>query len=519
LRQLTNAPFEEERQMENDTVLTMRKINKSFPGVHALKDVDFTLKKGEIHALMGENGAGKSTLIKVLTGVYQKDSGQINLSGIDKAINIKSPDDAQNLGISTVYQEITLCPNLTVAENIFIGRGNYKFINWRTRVKKATEILNNLGIPARAKQQLSSCSLAVQQMVAIARAVDMDCKVLVLDEPTSSLDENEVAKLFTLMRDLKSRDVGIIFITHFLDQVYEVCDRITVLKDGELVGEYAAADLPLVELIEKMIGKELEDLSELHAKEASDEDENETPVYEAVGLSSAAGVKPYDFILRKGEVNGFTGLLGSGRSESVRAIFGADRVTGGKVKMNGKPVRINKPIEAMKSGIGYLSEDRKGDGIVEDLSVRENMILALQVMKGFFRPFSRAEAEAFADEYIKTLGIKTPTSSTLIKSLSGGNQQKVILARWLLTNPEYLILDEPTRGIDVGTKVDIQKLVQKLAAEGMSVTFISSEIEEMVRNCSRLIVMRDRNIVGQLSGSEITQDNIMQTIAGEVESK
>ena len=505
--------------MENDTVLTMRKINKSFPGVHALKDVDFTLKKGEIHALMGENGAGKSTLIKVLTGVYQKDSGQINLSGTDKAINIKSPDEAQNLGISTVYQEITLCPNLTVAENIFIGRGNYKFVDWRTRTKKATEILDNLGIPARAKQQLSSCSLAVQQMVAIARAVDMDCKVLVLDEPTSSLDEGEVAKLFTLMRDLKSRDVGIIFITHFLDQVYEVCDRITVLKDGELVGEFAAADLPLVELVEKMIGKELEDLSELQAKKTTPDDETETPVYEATGLSSAEGVKPYDFKLRRGEINGFTGLLGSGRSESVRAIFGADRVTGGKVKMNGKSVKINKPIQAMKNRIGYLSEDRKGDGIVEDLSVRENMILALQVMKGFFRPFSRTEAEAFADEYIKTLGIKTPTSSTLIKSLSGGNQQKVILARWLLTNPEYLILDEPTRGIDVGTKVDIQKLVQKLAADGMSVTFISSEIEEMVRNCSRLIVMRDRNIVGQLSGSEITQDNIMHTIAGEVEPK
>ena len=500
--------------MEKDTALTMRKINKAFPGVQALKDVDFTLKKGEIHALMGENGAGKSTLIKVLTGVYQKDSGVINLSGIDKAITIRSPDEAQNLGISTVYQEITLCSNLTVAENMFIGRGSYKFVNWRTRVKRATEILNNLGIPARAKQQLSSCSLAVQQMVAIARAVDMDCKVLILDEPTSSLDESEVAKLFSLMRDLKSRGVGIIFITHFLDQVYEVCDRITVLKDGLQVGEYEAEDLPLVELVEKMIGKELEDLSELQARELSPESGTETPVLEVAGLSSAAGVRPYDFKIRKGEVNGFTGLLGSGRSESVRAIFGADRVTGGAVKMNGKTVRINKPIHAMKKGIGYLSEDRKGDGIVEDLSVRENIILALQVMKGFFRPFSRAEAEAFADKYIETLGIKTPTSNTLIKSLSGGNQQKVILARWLLTHPEYLILDEPTRGIDVGTKVEIQKLVQKLAEDGMSITFISSEIEEMVRNCSRLIVMRDRNIVGELQGSKVTQENIMHTIAG-----
>jgi len=501
--------------MLNDEVLTMRNINKAFPGVQALLNVDFTLRKGEIHALMGENGAGKSTLIKVLTGVHPKDSGQINLAGIDKAINIKSPNEAQNMGISTVYQEITLCPNLTVAENMFIGRGKYSLISWKSMRKKTKDILDNLNIPARPAQQLSSCSLAVQQMVAIARAVDMDCKVLILDEPTSSLDESEVEKLFSLMRDLKSRDVGIIFITHFLDQVYKICDRITVLRNGELVGAYNAAELPMVELISKMIGKELDDLSELHKIEIST-DESTAPVYEAADLSSAAGVKPFDFRIRKGEVNGFTGLLGSGRSESVRAVFGADRITGGKVKMNGKSVKIHKPIDAMKSGIGYLSEDRKGDGIIDDLSVRQNIILALQVMKGFFKPFSKAEAEAFADEYIKMLDIKTASKDTPIKSLSGGNQQKVILARWLLTHPEYLILDEPTRGIDVGTKVEIQKLVLKLAEEGMSITFISSEIEEMVRTCSKLFVMRDRNIVGELNGNEVTQDNIMHTIAGEV---
>jgi len=465
---------------------------------------------------MGENGAGKSTLIKVLTGVYQKDSGQIYIDGTDKAVTIRSPQDAQNVGISTVYQEITLCPNLTVAENMFIGRGNYKFINWDAMEKKSKKILDGLGIPAEPNQQLSNYSLAVQQMVAIARAVDMDCKVLILDEPTSSLDEQEVAKLFSLMRDLKARGVGIIFVTHFLDQVYEVCDRITVLFNGKLVGEYKIAELPRVQLIAKMIGKELDELSELHKKEipANDAGGGAPPVYEAVGLSSAEGCKPYNFQIRKGEVNGFTGLLGSGRSESVRAIFGADRVTGGAVKVNGKDVRISKPIDAMKNRIGYLPEDRKNDGIIADLSVRDNVILALQVLKGFFRPFSRQEAEAFADEYIKLLGIKTPSVNTPIKSLSGGNQQKVILARWLLTHPEYLILDEPTRGIDVGTKVEIQKLVLKLAGEGMCITFISSEIEEMARTCSRLIVMRDRNIVGELRGSEITQDNIMHTIAG-----
>ncbi len=501
--------------MQNDIVLSMRNISKAFPGVRALQNVDFTLCKGEIHALMGENGAGKSTLIKVLTGVFPKDAGQIHIAGIQKEITVKSPQDAQNLGISTVYQEITLCPNLSVAENMFIGRGNYRLVNWRTMKKKAADILAKLNIPARATQQLSTCSLAIQQMVAIARAVDMDCKVLILDEPTSSLDEHEVAKLFSLMRELKARGVGIIFITHFLDQVYEICDKITVLRNGELVGEYEIKDLPRVQLVSKMMGKELDDISAIQNQNESFEEAECMPVYEAFELSSAEGTKAFDFKIQKGEVNGFTGLLGSGRSECVRAIFGADRVTGGRVRIDGKPVTISKPKDAMKHGIGYLPEDRKQDGIVEDLSVRENIILALQVMKGFFRPFSKSEAEAFADEYIKLLGIKTASTDTPIKSLSGGNQQKVILARWLLTNPKYLILDEPTRGIDVGTKVEIQKLVLKLAEEGVSVTFISSEIEEMLRTCSRLIVMRDRKIVGELRGEDMTQAKIMHTIAGE----
>ncbi len=501
--------------MQNDIVLSMRAICKAFPGVRALQNVDFTLCKGEIHALMGENGAGKSTLIKVLTGVYPKDSGQIHITGINREITIKSPQEAQNLGISTVYQEITLCPNLTVAENMFIGRGDYRFVNWRSMEKKTTEILAKLNIPARATQQLSACSLAVQQMVAIARSVDMDCKVLILDEPTSSLDEHEVTKLFSLMRELKARGVGIIFITHFLEQVYEICDRITVLRNGELVGEYDVKELPRVQLISKMMGKDLDDISELQNRKTVKAQDDTIPVFEAYGLSSAEGTNAFDFKIHKGEVNGFTGLLGSGRSESVRAIFGADKIIGGRVKVNGKKAKISKPKDAMKHGIGYLPEDRKQDGIVEDLSVRENIILALQVMKGFFRPFSKTEAEAFADEYIKLLGIKTASTDTPIKSLSGGNQQKVILARWLLTNPKYLILDEPTRGIDVGTKVEIQKLVLKLAEEGVSVTFISSEIEEMLRTCSRLIVMRDRKIVGELMGEDMTQAKIMHTIAGE----
>ena len=466
--------------MRDGVVLEMRGIYKSFPGVKALRNVDFTLREGEIHALMGENGAGKSTLIKVLTGVYSKDDGEIFLRGVDGAAVIRSPQEAQNLGIATVYQEITLCPNLSVAENIYIGRGSGSLRNWKKMGADADKILQSLGIPARASQQLGTCSLAVQQMVAIARAIDMDCKVLILDEPTSSLDEQEI----------------------------------TVLRDGQLVGEYEIGSLPRLQLVSKMLGKDLDDLSDIKGDREGSTEEGAEPVYEAQGLQSNAGISPFDFHIRKGEVNGFTGLLGSGRSECVRAIFGADRVLSGSVKVNGKKVKITKPLDAMKQGIAYLPEDRKADGIVGDLSVRENIILAQQVLKGFFHPFSKAETAKIAKEYIDLLDIKTASAETPIRALSGGNQQKVILARWLLMHPEYLILDEPTRGIDVGTKVDIQKLVLKLADEGKSVTFISSETEEMLRTCSRLIVMRDRKVVGELTGDDLTQNKIMSTIAG-----
>ena len=495
-------------------ILKARKIYKSFPGVKALQGVDFTLREGEIHALMGENGAGKSTLIKVLTGVYTKDEGTISLD--DKEVSIHSPEAAQKAGISTVYQEISLCPNLTVAENLYIGRDGRVMKNWRKMNKDAAVLLESLDIPATPSEQLANCSIAIQQMVAIARAVDMKCKVLILDEPTSSLDENEVQKLFGLMTDLKKRGVGIIFVTHFLDQVYAVCDRITVLRDGKLEGEYLIQDLPRVKLVSKMLGKDMDDLSDIKssAKKYEGSDAGET-VFAARELQSNADIKPFDMEIKKGEVNGFTGLLGSGRSECVRAIFGADKVIGGHLEKGGKRLKISKPIDAMKAGIAYLPEDRKNDGIVGDLSVRDNIILALQVLKGPFRPLSKAEAQAFAEEYIKLLEIKTASADTPIKSLSGGNQQKVILARWLLTHPEYLILDEPTRGIDVGTKVEIQKLVLQLASEGVSVTFISSEIDEMVRTCSRLLVMRDRMQVGMLSGNDISQQKIMSTIAGD----
>lgn len=495
--------------------LIMTGIGKSFPGVRALNHVDFKLRRGEIHALMGENGAGKSTLVKVLTGVYPLDEGHISLDG--SPVTIRSTQDAQRLGISTVYQEVNLCGNLTVAENLFLGREPRKMglIDWKKMNRKAAELLHGLNIAADPTAQLDSYSIAVQQMIAIARAVNTECRFLILDEPTSSLDSDEVQKLFALMRQLKEKGVGIIFITHFLDQVYEVCDRITVLRNGELVGEYEVENLPRLELVTKMMGKELENLSELNTSRKDLHSTEEKPLIEARELSSGVSkIAPFNLKVHKGEVVGFSGLLGSGRSELVRAIYGADKAAQGQLFIKGKSVRLKKPLDAIKKGMAYLPEDRKAEGILADLSVRENIIIALQAKHGLKR-LTRREMERYADEYIKLLNIRTPSSETPIKSLSGGNQQKVILARWLLTHPEFMILDEPTRGIDVGTKTEIQKLILKLASEGMSVAFISSEIDEMLRTCSKIVVMRDQHKVGELTGSELNQSTIMRTIAGE----
>lgn len=499
--------------MDDGIVLSMRSISKSFPGVKALQNVDFTLREGSIHALMGENGAGKSTLIKTLTGVYSKDGGEIYIKGNGQVVN-RSPKEAQESGISTVYQEISLCPNLTVAENLFIGREprKYGFIDWKAMNKKAEALLASLKISVSPTEQLDGCSIAIQQMIAIARAVDMKCKVLILDEPTSSLDEDEVTKLFELMAGLKEKKVGIIFVTHFLEQVYKVCDRITVLRNGELVGEYEVKELPRVQLVAKMMGKDFDDLAVIKTGAGLPAENNREPFIQAIGLCGQA--KPFNLDIYRGEVIGFTGLLGSGRSESVRSIYGADKITGGMLKIEGKEVKINKPLDAIKHDMAYLPEDRKREGIIDGLSVRENIIIALQAKIGILKPIKRKDAEQFADKYIKLLQIKTASMDTPVKSLSGGNQQKVIIGRWLLTNPQYLILDEPTRGIDVGTKTEIQKLVLSLAKGGMSITFISSEIEEMLRTCSRIAVMRDRQKVGELHGDDLNLEKIMQTIAG-----
>ena len=502
--------------MEDNRVLTMTGIGISFPGVRALHQVDFSLRRGEIHAIMGENGAGKSTLIKVLTGVYLMDEGNVQIDG--KAVQIVSPQDARKQGVNTVYQEVNLCPNLTVAENLFLGREprRFGFINWKKIHSDAAELLQKLNISVDPMVQLDSCSIAIQQLIAIARAVSAESKILILDEPTSSLDEHEVQKLFALMRQLREQGVGIIFVTHFLDQVYEISDRITVLRNGELVGEYKTENLPRLQLVAKMMGKDIDDLADLKVeKDELKTTKDEIPFVEARGLSSGLfNISPFDLKIYKGEVVGFSGLLGSGRSELVRSVYGADKAVQGKLFLRGTSVKIKKPLDAMKQKMAYLPEDRKIDGIFSELSVRENIIIALQSKNGVFRRMGRKEMEKYADEYVTQLNIKTPSAETPIRSLSGGNQQKVILARWLLTNPDFMILDEPTRGIDVGTKTEIQKLILKLAGEGRSIAFISSELEEMLRTCSRMVIMRDRNKIGELAGGDLNQDTIMQAIAG-----
>ncbi|MBB2182062.1 sugar ABC transporter ATP-binding protein [Lachnospiraceae bacterium MD1] len=501
---------------KNKVILTMRHISKHFPGVVALSDVDFTLREGEIHALMGENGAGKSTLIKVLTGVEEFETGEIRVGDNLESIINRSPHEAQENGISTVYQEVNLCPNLTVAENLFIGREPMRFgmIDWKTMNKKSKEILQELDIDIDVTIALENYSIAIQQMIAIARAVDMSAKVLILDEPTSSLDDNEVEKLFRLMRHLKSKGVGIIFVTHFLEQVYEVCDRITVLRNGALVGEYEIESLPRVQLVAKMMGKDFDDLATIKKQTDNQGKNTGEELISARQLSHTGTIKPFDLTIHKGEVIGLTGLLGSGRSELARAIYGADKADSGELFINGKKVMINAPIDAMRAGMGYLPENRKEEGIIADLSVRENIIIALQAKRGMFRLLSKKEQEEFTDKYIDILKIKTADREVPVKQLSGGNQQKVILGRWLLNNPDFLILDEPTRGIDVGTKTEIQKLVVSLAQEGMSVMFISSEIEEMIRTCSRMAVLRDGCKVNELHEEQLDQDSIMKAIAG-----
>ena len=509
-------------QVAAKPLLSMEGITKTFPGVRALSSVDFRLFAGEVHALMGENGAGKSTLIKVLTGVHPKDEGEILLDGT--AIHPESPLHAQNLGISTVYQEVNLCPNLSVAENILIGREPIKrgSIDWKEMKTRAESILREkLNVELDSSVVLSAYSIAIQQMVAIARALNLSSRILILDEPTSSLDEWEVGQLFKVIRLLKSQGLAILFVTHFLDQTYQISDRITVLRNGELVGEYMTKELPKIELISKMIGKDYVGLEErTRAAAEADTTKQKTPVLEVRGFGRRGYLNTFDNAVYDHEVLGLAGLLGSGRTEMAKMMFGIERSEGGECFISGKKVKIGSPKEAIDAGVGFCPEDRKAEGIIDELSVRENIILALQAQNGIFRFLSKKRQTKIADEYIKLLNISTPDADRPVKTLSGGNQQKVILARWLVMNPKVLILDEPTRGIDVGAKAEIQKLILKLCDEGLGILFVSSELDEVLRVSSRISVLRDRTKIKELSGSEMDEQVIMRAIAqGETDER
>ena len=500
----------------DQNILVMEGISKAFPGVQALDDVSLTLKRGEILCLVGENGAGKSTLMKVLTGVDQPDSGRIILDG--KEIQAKSPQHAQSLGISTVYQEINLCTNLTVAENILLGHEPHKMgrIDWAKMNALASETLQQLlGVDIDVTKPLGSYTVAIQQMVAIARALYIaSAKILILDEPTSSLDVNETEQLFKVMKKLKSEGVGIIFITHFIGQVYEISDRITVLRNGKLVGTYETASITRVGLISKMIGRSLAEFDEMtKIKLESGKHIKSEALLQAREFGLTGAIQPFDLDLHAGEVVGLAGLLGSGRTETASILFGSEKADTGSITMNGNVVQDYSPLGSIKRGVALCPEDRKAAGIVDDLTVRENIILAMQASKGWFKYLSLQEQYEIAEKYIKLLNIATPSADQPVKNLSGGNQQKVILARWLATNPQVLILDEPTRGIDVGTKAEIQKLVLSLAEEGKACVFISSELEEVLRTSHRIVVLREREKVAEFAG-EVDENTIIHAIAG-----
>ena len=494
-------------------LLVARGVSKTFPGVRALDAVDFELRAGEIHALMGENGAGKSTLIKVLTGVYGRDGGTIELNG--REIDPRLPQEAQRLGISTVYQEVNLVPGLSVAENVYLGRQPTLLgkIRWREMNRRARLAMGRLDQAIDVTRPLESYSIAIQQMVTIARALDVSARVLVLDEPTSSLDANEVAQLFAVMKRLAKEGLGIAFVTHFLDQVYAVSDRITVLRNGKLVGSYVAAELPRIELIARMMGKNAAEVSAMqHAPKVAVES-TQAAMLEARGVGRRGTLEPIDLVVRKGEVVGLAGLLGSGRTEVLRLMFGIDRRDRGSILVNGKAAGLRSPREAIDRGLGFTPEDRKVAGIVPELSIRENIVLVLQARRGWLRKLSTRRQRAIADQYIKALNIATPDAEKEIRLLSGGNQQKAILARWLAARPDVLMLDEPTRGIDVGAKFEIAKLMDQLCREGMGILFVSSELEEVVRSSHRVVVLRDHRKVGELSGDQISEQKIMETIA------
>lgn len=496
-------------------LLRMQGISKSFPSVQALKAVDFDIRAGEVHALMGENGAGKSTLIKVLTGVHHRDQGHVFLGG--REIAPQAPIQAEQLGISTVFQEVHAIPHLSVAENIMLGRQPTRFgmLSWRETTRRAKAAAERINLQIDVQREFGTCSAATQQMVSIARAVDLDAKLLVLDEPTSSLDEQEVEALFRLIRQLRSEGLGILFVTHFLNQVYQIADRITVLRGGERVITAATQQLPRLQLIGKMLGKNPSEVAQLEQRHAptSGTDGAHAIALSAKRLGRKGAIQPFDLQVSAGEVVGFAGLLGSGRTEAMRLLFGLDRATSGAIEVGEKQLDRLSPRIAIREGIAFCPEDRKLEGVILGLSVRENILLAMQASRGLAGALQLRQQQQLAEHYVGTLGIKTPSIETKVGTLSGGNQQKVLLARWLAMQPDIILLDEPTRGIDIGAKAEVESLIDSLREQGMAVLFVSSELDEVVRTCGRVAVMRDRQKIGELTGNQISENAIMEMIA------
>ncbi|KAA6051278.1 sugar ABC transporter ATP-binding protein [Pantoea sp. ICBG 1758] len=496
--------------IDDTPLLTLSGISKGFPGVKALDNVSFTIRKGEIMALLGENGAGKSTLIKVLTGVYSRDAGSITLNG--EAITPHSTADAQRAGIGTVYQEVNLLPNMSVADNLYIGREPKRFgmVDRRKMNRDADTLMRNYGFALDVTRPLGHYSVAMQQIIAICRAVDLSAQILILDEPTASLDASEVEMLFTLMAQLRARGMSLIFVTHFLDQVYRITDRITVLRNGQFIATRDTASLPQIELIKLMLGRELLETA-LQRQGSTLRSDQPVVAFEDYGRKGT--IEPFSLQVRPGEVVGLAGLLGSGRTETAEVLFGIRRADRGTARIKGKLQTIRTPAQASRLGMGFCPEDRKTDGIIGAASVRENIILALQAQRGWLRPIKRREQQAIAERFIKSLGIRTPHADQPIELLSGGNQQKVLLSRWLVTKPQFLILDEPTRGIDVGAHAEIIRLIESLCADGLALLVISSELEELVGYADRVLIMRDLKQVAEIPLEQLSVASIVNAIA------
>ncbi|MGW2553829.1 sugar ABC transporter ATP-binding protein [Streptomyces sp. NPDC001635] len=496
-------------------MLAVTGLCKSFPGVRALSDVDFTAHAGEVHALVGENGAGKSTLIKVLTGVYRPDAGEVTYNGTP--VRFATPLQAQQAGISTIYQEVNLVPLMSVARNLLLGReprGRLRLIDFGRMHREADETLRSLGIRVDVRRPLRELGVGAQQMVALARAVAVDARVVIMDEPTSSLEPREVSTLFEVIRTLRERGIAVVYVSHRMEELYEICDAVTVLRDGTVVHTGRLADLDRLHLVSLMLGREIGEVRrEGLTKFAGSHDAAAEPVLEAARLTARHRLHGVSLSLRPGEVVGLGGLLGSGRSETARAIAGALPVDGGRVVVAGAPVRTGSTPAAIRAGISLLPEDRKTEGIVPGLSVRENIALAALPGLSRFGLVDDARIDRIVDTFMKRLRIKASSSHQKVSELSGGNQQKVLLARWLALHPKVLLLDEPTRGIDVGAKAEVQALVDELADEGLAVLLISSDTEELIEGSDRVVVLKDGAVVRELTGDAVTEDELMRAIA------